>query len=461
MLFCDHCNKLVSRRSWYRHQPEGDMGMNPPEEILTREEEKLMKLLYIKISMNVSTRAFDAMAQVLGIGSFHVLSNTYLQRAKPRKVCHLHEGACRCRKAVHIPLESRLQSLYADPVLSRLIRFPWAGRGDIWQSKRGKAARLAANEGDLFIVLSSDAFGISERTRESVCAVVANIASYPSWIRAKASHQWLTLLTPTSSPEPHVHLVVDELVKLATEGVLIAYDAATGERDVKRKCHLLYTVNDLRAIPKVSGQKQTPALHGACNGCSTVGLRVGFRTVYPGACSFLNVDHPLRAAYVKKMPATLRDYGTTAKPKTKTQARVDLELKNLGSAECQYNFEDQFKRIPGWQTSFHTNDVAHLVVNFMKLLFGCMLGQNKQEYNLERHRAERALGRFAELSVLDDHKALVDVVKPPWQLNAADIEKVTTLLASVSSIHPQVPDLSKRFSSLKFADWLLLAGNVS
>lgn len=77
--------------------------MNPPEELISADEEKIMKLLWIKVSMNVSTRAFDAMAKVLGIGSFHVLSRAYLQKAQPRKVCQLHADACKCRKAVHIP----------------------------------------------------------------------------------------------------------------------------------------------------------------------------------------------------------------------------------------------------------------------------------------------------------------------------------------------------------------------
>lgn len=350
--------------------------------------------------------------------------------------------------------------MYADPVLSRLIRFPWSGRGDIWQSRRGNTAKLAAQEGDVFIVLSSDAFGISERTKESVCAVVANVASFPSWIRAKASHQWLTLLTPTSSPHPYLHLVVDELVKLATDGVIIAYDAATGEREVKRKCHLLYTVNDLRAIPKLNGQKQIPAIHGACNVCCTEGLRVNHRTAYPGACSFLSRDHPLRAAYLHKMPATFRAYATASRPKLQTQPLVDLDLENLGAPESRYNFQDQFKPVPGWKTAFHTNDVAHLVVNSMKTLFGCMLGDKKHEYTLEKHQDERGLGRFAQLSVLDEKKALIDVVKPPWQLSAADIGKVSNLVTSMTSIHPAVPDLSVRFNSLKFADWLLLAGNA-
>jgi len=151
---------------------------------------------------------------------------------------------------------------------------------------------------------------------------------------------------------------------------------------------------------------------------------MGTRTIYPSAASYIPKNHPLTREYLDKMPRTFNNIVGYDPPAKQTQHFID---------ECQqdckryYKGWDAFRLLPYWQTLYHTNDGAHLVVNLIKLMWGMLLNHDKYEYTLEQHLVEiDDAKRFHNLSLLEEKK-VVGLKKLPWVLSKADKDRIVIL----------------------------------
>jgi len=155
-----------------------------------------------------------------------------------------------------------------------------------------KCRKVKFEDGDIMISISSDSVGITKNKGSpySLTPILIRILNLPLWLRSRVEFVWLWALIPGPKPfkcsEMYLEFLVPELKELAN-GIIIPFDAHSGEYNVRRKVHLLFTVNDLRAVPKLNGQKQSPSRVGACNICHQVGFKLGPYPIYPGSISYI------------------------------------------------------------------------------------------------------------------------------------------------------------------------------
>lgn len=486
-VFCPHCQRFVSRTTAWRHSRKGEDLV--PAEPGVRDERTLKnaQLLHAKIFHNMSTVGFNKILAIMAPGltfkdmiyefkEFLPSIITYplcsaCQRIMEEQKCVCGGAAGRTR-FVHLPLGPRIRNWYKDRVIAKLLQYPWStkatenkGADVVGTPLWSKVARMFA-KGDIFLGLTSDSFNISSRQPYSVTALVLKVLNLPPWIRDRAQYQILWGLVPGpgafTDPDKYLEVLIPELKALGEEGVLV-HDANTGADNVTKKAVLVYSSNDMRAIAKLSGSKQTPAFHGACNCCYIEGVRIGRTTTYPGSVQFLPLGHPLRETYAQTMPVTVRDRALKASFAKQTQASINKWQRKAVNGELDgnpYVRRDMFLDLKYWSTTNHLVDGAHVLVNTLKAIWGAMINVKQFEYSLTRHRFEVLEGRFRYLSERKDGK-IVGVSKPPWVLPRDDQKRVSDAILTATYFGPRLPDVVNRFGSLKFADWMLLASNIT
>lgn len=462
LKFCPCCQNLLHRNTYRQHQRR-QRQLDFDEEPVEDDYLVTCELISVKIKSNISTNAFDAIMRVIGKPSFQQMVSRVFH-ALP-KVEHV---PCGDTSAAYIPLAPRIQSIYSDKVTSNFLRYPWSdlARGrtsDVYDSERWRSATASYSKDDMYVSLTSDGFGLSERAGDSVTAVILTVINYPPWLRSHADAQMLLMVVKSSAwGDELVRYVAKQLAVLANEGIVVERDAHTDERNVRRRVCLLFTVNDLRAVPHLNRQLQSPALRGACNLCLIPGIRLGQSTAYPGAVRYTGeMDNKLRKKYSRLMPAEVKKLATLEPPPLQTQATInEAQRRAMEGENSEYHGLDAFLEIKEWTTTLHCNDPCHLVVNLLKLMYGLMLNHKRYAYTKERHEVETEFGRFNELSIVEEGK-LVGVQTPPWVLTAADVKTMSQTISRTIYVGARLPDITKRFASLRFSDWLLLAGGIN
>jgi len=84
-----------------------------------------------------------------------------------------------------------------------------------------------------------------------------------------------------------------------------------------------------------------------------------------------------------------------------------------------------------------------------------MLGKGGWSYTLEYHKQELSIGRFTDLSFVDD-KGREAVYEPPWALSKSARITLSNYLKTAGYFGTHIPDIVSRFGSFKFAHWFIL-----
>jgi len=307
---CLHCDRIVSRSTWFRHNRPGDakdLTLSFAEcegEEISPERAQMDELLYKKVHHNCSNKYFEWHIKTLNLplSSWYLFQNHYSDII-PRSIeyevcvngCYLFkddEVVCPTCNAVrpkgrdrrvftYFPISSRLQQLYNNHTWARLLRYPWhlssfgireveGQQSDICNSWLWKKVvrDCKLKEGDILFSLFSDSVQVNRNRGlcHSITPIIIKLCNLPPWIRHKSEFQVCVGLVPGPTfrnPQIYMSMIIDEICHLNEHGILIVHDAATGERFVNRRATLLHTSNDLRAIPKLNGQYQQPAEKGA------------------------------------------------------------------------------------------------------------------------------------------------------------------------------------------------------
>jgi len=380
-------------------------------------------------------------------------------------VCSEEEDA-KCRRHIftHYDMRSRLINLFSNSIWSTLIRYPFHRRRmyhsdgklrDILDSTlfKERCRQVNFKEGDLMVSLSSDSVGISKNKGEpySITPILLKVINLPVWLRSKVEYQWLLALIPGpkpfKNPEIYLDVLIPDLIELS-RGIVIPFDACTREENVRRRVFVLHTVNDLRAVPKLNQQKQTPSTYGACNICCTVGMKVDKYPVYPGSISFIPTGAPLRLRYKREMPAEWRHLANANPPALQTDASIRRQHENLEAKKAMYKLRDPFLDLPFFRTQrHHLNDPSHLLANMIELIWSHLLNVGKYKYKTIHHDLEV---RFRT----------IDPKYPPWSFNAHDLKMVTHYITNCSYFDKRIPNPVTHISALKFTHWFALSSHL-
>jgi len=309
-------------------------------------------------------------------------------------------------------------------------------------------------DGDLMISISSDSVGITKNRGApySVTPILIKILNLPPWLRSRAEFSWLWGLVPGPKPFKNSELYLDMLLpemKQLSDGIIIPYDAYTGETNVLRRVHILFTINDLRAVPKLNMQKQTPSRYGACNLCDTIGFKVGPYPVYPGSISYIP-EGRLKQQYRRDMPVDWRRFANQPPTQHQTDASIQNNYENLGSNECMYKRMDPFLALPFWRTHrHHVNDPSHLIANFTEIIWSLLTNTGKYAYKTKHHELETRRN-FRDM----------DQKYPPWTFPPPDIKMVTKIIENADYFDSKIPNPCTHISAFKFSHWYSLCSNL-
>jgi len=493
----------IKLASFYRHN-----AINKPKSIWNDDwnelvgmsdlEKFLCENMYYKVQGNVSTHSYNDIHKLIlmytklhipYINSFHHLVSYYdnlIQKpilifccshcetpssdwtATPITLCEnkdCNKPIGNRKKAYYFPITPRIRTWYKNVIYSKLLSYPGTVSAekitsDVYSTSLYR--KQAKHKPSLVFSLTCDSFGITGNKPYSLTAVILTCLNLPPWLRYKSENQILLLLVPGPSAFPHSHLywelILPEFRQLAEEGIIVD-DAFTKQRDTTKTVIILCTNNDLRAIPKCNGQAQVPAISGACNICQLKGIRIGNKTIYPSAPSYLPPNHSLIKEYVKVMPRTFCNLAEYKPPAKQTQAFIDRCQRD--PQNTYYKNYDVFRSmLPYWSTLYHNNDGAHLIVNLIKLLWGSLLNRKTYCYDLQAHRLEiEDSKRFYFLSIFDGEN-LIGIRTPPWVLSPDDKQRIRHIISQSYFYGPRMPDFISKWSSMKMADWLLMGGEL-
>jgi len=206
---------------------------------------------------------------------------------------------------------------------NRPMRSFWDGKvsHDVFDKYADDSAHSHALE------LCTDPCAIFEGSKSSVTPFALRFLNLPPWMSQQSQYIHMAgmvpfcdvraFTNPTDAEKPPVDPkilrkqfkrkfvfdgflmpLVRELQFLQKTGIRV-FDAYENKR-VTVKALLVGVVNDLRGLPKVALNKQTPALNGACHRCHQEGCRLGCRTLYAGHVRYLGAsqqERGLRTAY--------------------------------------------------------------------------------------------------------------------------------------------------------------------
>lgn len=196
------------------------------------------------------------------------------------------------------------------------------------------------------------------------------------------------------------------------------YDAWL-KKEITLYINVLFSADDLKALPLISGQRQIPAILHACKDCWIEALRFSSASLYPGAIQYLlqtsRIARFLRREYVNNAPACFHGFVNlpphTIKTDTESRAAqilaeeknalgIDYDSRYHSAWYAGYKYMGAFEKwcpaLTG-TVSFHRNDLMHITENVMKDILHLLQNREPMDLTPQRLEDENANGRWDDL----------------------------------------------------------------